>query len=381
MREIEQEFAVSFRYPVIFTRAVFAPENATLADVLARAGEGPHRAVVVVDENVLRAWPDLAARITAYAGAHPSLEIVAEPHVVPGGEASKSDPSIVDELHRLLAQHGVCRHSFVLAIGGGSVLDAAGYAAALVHRGVRLLRVPTTVLAQNDAGIGVKNAVNFQQRKNFLGTFVPPFAVLNDLDFLETLSARDRRSGVAEAVKVALIRDAKLFCWLHENRERLARFEPEATEEMVVRCAELHLEHIRTSGDPFELGSARPLDFGHWAAHKLEELSGYELRHGEAVAAGIALDSLYANRKGLIADEARHAIFETLDDLGFDVALPVFEHLDVEQALEDFRAHLGGNLCVTLIDRIGHGVDVREIDVGTMRSCVADLRNHASRPH
>lgn len=375
MRSIEQAFSVSYRYPVVFTRGALSPKNPTLRDALLRAGDGPHRTLVVVDSNVLAAHPALPDRVARYAKDHSAVfEPVGPPFVLDGGESCKEDLGWLPQLHARMAKEGICRHSFVIAIGGGSVLDAAGYAAALAHRGVRLIRFPTTVLAQNDAGIGVKNAVNFQRRKNFVGTFVPPFAVVNDFDFLETLDARDLRSGIAEAIKVSLIKDAPSFDTLHKHREALGRFEADEMEDMIIRCAELHLEHIRTSGDPFELGSARPLDFGHWAAHKLEELSGYDLRHGEAVAIGVALDSLYCSRVGMISEIERRRIFEVLEALGFALDHASLERLDIEVALEDFRVHLGGELCVCLLDGIGRGVDVGSIDIPEMQRCVDALR-------
>ena len=282
------------------------------------------------------------------------------------------------ELHRLVAAHGLCRHSFVLVIGGGAVLDAIGYAAATAHRGLSVIRMPTTVLAQNDAGIGVKNGVNWGGRKNFLGTFAPPFAVLNDLAFLETLDARDRRAGLAEAVKVALIRDADFFDMLCEQWEGLARFDADVSERMIRRCAELHLHHIATSGDPFELGSARPLDFGHWAAHKLEELSENALRHGEAVAIGLAIDTVYSQRTGRIGSDQLHRVLSLLTDFGFDLSHESLARLDVERGLADFREHLGGELCITLLAEIGRGVEVHEIDVEVMQKAIDFLRSRQS---
>src|SRR6185312_16684743 len=158
---------------------------------------------------------------------------------------------------------------------------------------------PTTVLAQNDAGIGVKNGINAFGAKNMLGTFAAPFAVINDGRFLATLGERDRIAGMAEAVKVALVRDAKFFAWLRAAAPRLAAFDRDAVAQSIRRCAELHLAHIATGGDPFELGNARPLDFGHWAAHKLEVMTDHALRHGEAVALGMALDARYSVEAGL----------------------------------------------------------------------------------
>jgi 3-dehydroquinate synthase len=282
------------------------------------------------------------------------------------------------QFHDLVAKHSLCRHSYALVIGGGAVLDAMGYAAATAHRGIRLIRMPSTSLAQNDAGIGVKNAVYFGGRKNFLGTFAPPFAVINDFDLLDSLSERDLCAGTAEAIKVSLIRDAAFFRSLYEQRHALARFEPATLETMIVRCAELHLEHIQTSGDPFELGSARPLDFGHWAAHKLEELTGGSLRHGEAVAIGIAIDSTYSHRAGSIGAAELEQIIAVLEDVGFELDHPALRTLEVERALSDFREHLGGKLCITLLKGIGSGFEVDEIDLPLMKSCVESLARHES---
>src|SRR4029079_4140447 len=125
---------------------------------------------------------------------------------------------------------GLDRHAFVMAVGGGALLDLVGYAAATTHRGGRLLRVPTTVLAQNDSGVGVKNGVNAFGVKNLVGTFAPPFAVINDLRFLQTLEPRERVAGMAEAVKVALVRDASFFEWMEAEAAGLAAFQAEAVE-------------------------------------------------------------------------------------------------------------------------------------------------------
>src|SRR5690606_29036842 len=136
-------------------------------------------------------------------------------------------------------EYHIDRHSYVIAIGGGAVLDAVGLAAATAHRGIRHIRIPTTVLSQNDSGVGVKNGVNLFDSKNFFGTFVPPFAVLNDYDFIESLPEREKRSGIAEAVKVALIRDRVFFEWLEASVGERARFDAQAMAYMIQRCAEL----------------------------------------------------------------------------------------------------------------------------------------------
>jgi len=378
MQVIQQKFTVSFSYPVIFTRDVFDPNNPALVDVLRQGGHQYNRALVVIDSEVVRLNPGLLERISQYGEAHKeAMGFVAPPFQVRGGEICKHEPFEVERIHALVERHKICRHSFIIAIGGGAVLDAAGYAAATAHRGVRLVRLPTTVLAQNDAGIGVKNGVNAFRRKNFLGTFAPPFAVINDSAFLDSLPVRDLRAGIAEAIKVALIRDREFFDFLYRERASLSRFAPAAMQQMISRCAELHLEHIGSAGDPFESGSSRPLDFGHWVAHKLEELSNSELKHGEAVAIGIALDSLYSHHLGILGELDLFRILSLLDTLGFALNHPALSWLDVEAALSDFREHLGGELSIPLLEGIGRKIEAHDIDVSLMKRCVTLLAERA----
>ena len=254
------------------------------------------------------------------------------------------------------------------------MLDVVGYAAATAHRGVRLIRVPTTVLSQDDSAVGVKNGVNAFGKKNYLGTFAPPFAVINDFAFLSTLSDRDWRSGISEAIKVALVRDPAFFDRIEEDAVRLVARDAAAMERLVRRSAALHLAHVVSGGDPFELGTSRPLDFGHWAGHKLEQLSGHRLRHGEAVAIGIAIDSTYAHLCGFLPERDWRRILAVLLAVGFDLAAPELAHgLDAPaggrallDGLEEFREHLGGTLTIMLLRGIGQPFDVHEIDRDVM---------------
>jgi 3-dehydroquinate synthase len=374
MKAINQSFSVPYAYSVVFTRGVFVPENTVLSRILRKAGQKRNRMLVVADSNLVDSNPGLLERIKQYGEHHRDiLEFVGAPFIVRGGEVCKNEPREVEKIRALTEERHVCRHSFILVMGGGAVLDAVGYAAATAHRGIRLIRMPTTTLAQNDAGVGVKNGINAFGKKNYLGTFVPPYAVINDFEFLNTLSARDRRAGIAEAVKVALIKDGKFFDRLYRERRKLASFEPVAMERMIIRCAELHLEHIRLGGDPFEYGTSRPLDFGHWSAHRIEEVSRASINHGEAVALGIALDSLYSYHKGMIGELELNRILLTLEDVGFDLYSRVFEKIDMEKALKSFQEHLGGELTIVLLEGIGKKRDVHEIDVSLMKKCVKEL--------
>jgi 3-dehydroquinate synthase len=376
-----QKITVPFEFPVCFTTELFSPGNPCLVEALGR--QEPlrrQRLLIVVERAVADAWPRLLADIDAYVAHHADrLALIDAPIVLDGGERAKNDASAVAALQARLDALRVDRQSHVVVVGGGALLDMVGYVAAVVHRGVRVTRVPTTVLAQADSGVGVKNGVNAFGKKNFLGTFTPPFAVLNDCRFLETLGRRDTVAGMAEAVKVALIRDAEFFDWLCAHAEPLAACGPQPLEHLVRRAAQLHLDHIATSGDPFELGSARPLDFGHWAAHKLESLSGHRLRHGEAVAIGVALDSSYSVRTGVLAPEALEPILSLLERLGlrlWDDALELgpATRPTVLDGLEEFREHLGGELTVTLLRAIGRGVEVHEMREDIVLAALAELR-------
>ena len=373
-----QRFSVPYEFPVVFTEGVFDPENPALRDVLCRLEPSKrHRVVVFLDDALSSHVP----AIHAYAERHRDvMELACPPVAMPGGEKVKTDLHFVESAQQKLFDLHIDRHSFVIAVGGGALLDAIGLVAGTTHRGVRHVRIPTTVLAQNDSGVGVKNGVNLRGVKNFVGTFAPPFAVLNDLRFILTLPERDKVAGMAEAVKVSLIRDAEFFRWIEGHMDDLATFKPEVMATMIRRCAELHMRQIGHGGDPFESGSARPLDYGHWSAHKLESLTRHHLRHGEAVAIGMALDARYSVLAGLLAAGEEERICALLEYLGFTLWHPALERTGpsgqwvVLEGLDEFREHLGGELTITLLAGIGKGVEVHEMDTGRVREAMLWLR-------
>ena len=378
-----QRFNVTYEYPVAFTRDLFTPVNSVFAETLAlQEPNRCHKIAVFIDDGLRSSHADLPTRIADYAAARPrAMELVAVPEFVTGGERCKNDPALVERLQRRLIDLGLDRHAFVVAIGGGALLDLVGYVAATVHRGIRHIRVPTTVLAQNDAGVGVKNGVNAFGQKNILGTFAPPFAVLNDAVFLDQLDDRDKRAGMAEAVKVALIRDGAFFAWLERNAVDLRAFRPNAIDYLIRRCAELHMAQIASGGDPFERGSARPLDYGHWSAHKLELLTGHALRHGEAVAIGLALDARYSVLSGHLPEGDDLRVWNLLSTLGLPLFNPMLKAVDSQghhkllRGLREFREHLGGELTITLLAALGRGIEVNEMDEGLILRAIDWLAN------
>lgn len=377
MDYLQQSFSVTFQYKVHFTSNLFHPQNNLLQTFFqSHAIAGVQQKILfVIDKGVLDHHPQLIQNIDTYFQLYPQVQLTHH-LIIAGGEAAKNDEPLLDSIIDAVNTYGIDRHSYLAAIGGGSVLDLAGFGAAISHRGIKHIRIPTTVLSQNDSGIGVKNGINYKGKKNFIGTFAPPIAVFNDDVFLTTLHERDWRSGMSEAIKVALIKDATFFNWIEENATSLAGRDMPAMNYLIKRCAELHLEHIR-SGDPFESGSARPLDFGHWSAHKLEQLTNFEVFHGEAVAMGIALDTVYSGLKGTLQEHDVKRVVHLLVKLGFKITHHFMRIEDqnspVLKGLEEFREHLGGQLTITLLTSIGQGIEVHDMDYELLKKAAAML--------
>ena len=381
MKHLTQSFTIKFEFPIYFTSAIFKAENTLLNDFLQQASSNgiTRKILFVVDEDVANAMPNLIADIKAYFAVHNTVNLIPDVIVIPGGEVVKSSETYFNQVLETVNKYGIDRHSYIAAVGGGAVLDMVGYAAAVAHRGIKHIRIPTTVLSQNDSGIGVKNGINYFSKKNFLGTFVPPVAVFNDEKFLETLPMRDWRSGISEAVKVALLKDATFFNWIANNATALIERDMESMNYLIWRCAQLHMQHIG-GNDPFERGSSRPLDFGHWSAHKLEYLTDFKVKHGEAVALGIALDTVYSNLSGRLSNEDTELIVKTLLDLGFEITHPLLQvnggESPIISGLEEFREHLGGQLTIMLLKGIGEGEEVHEIDIELLKQASEKLNEY-----
>ena len=375
MDPIVCSFTLSYKYAVHFTHGAFEPANSLVRDLL--SARGYRRILVAMEEGLIAKNPQLSSKVSAYLNG---VGVPRSVCVLPGGESAKANDKVVKELYRVMEAAKLCRHSCVAAIGGGAFLDVIGYAAATMHRGIGHWRFPSTLLAQADGGVGVKNGINFAGKKNLLGTFSVPDAVVNDLDLLATLDLCELRSGLSEAVKVGLIRDAVFFHWIENAADALREGRPDAIETLARQCAALHVKHIAIGGDPFEKGSRRPLDFGHWAAHKLEQMSGFRLRHGDAVAIGVALDSLYAAKMGDLSEAELERILQLLQRLGLPLHAPELRRVDeLLVGLDEFREHLGGELCVTLLRGIGCAQEAHAMDHSVIRAAIQDLEAREAR--
>ncbi|MDA7866112.1 3-dehydroquinate synthase, partial [Akkermansiaceae bacterium] len=374
---------VSFQHRIRFTRAAFAPGNRLVAELLETRGRS--KVLVFVEKGLHGFFPQLEGEIQDYFSDLSGLRLTGVEWLA-GGEEAKRDAQVYQDAMAAIERHHIDRHSYVVVIGGGAFLDVIGFAAATGHRGVRLVRFPTTTLSQDDSGVGVKNGINAFGKKNFIGAFAVPYAVVNDFRFLHTQPELTRRAGLIEAVKVALVRDGEFFGWMEENVEGLRSLDETTLEEAVQRSAIHHARHIAQGGDPFELGSSRPLDYGHWAAHKLEQLTDFELSHGEAVSVGVALDTLYAAKFGLLDPDDAERVLKVIEGLELPVWHEALELRDskgrrrVFNGLEEFREHLGGELTVLLLKEPGVGVDVHEIDEAVWEDSAEELKRRALSP-
>lgn len=371
---------LSLPHRVRFTRDALTPGNPTLAHVFETNENASQKVLVAVDQGIVQALPGIQSQIENYfANNTKQLPKLIGFRSVVGGEQSKNDLSQLESFLGEIDRYHLDRHSYILVIGGGAVLDMVGFAAAIAHRGIRLVRMPTTTLAQADSGVGVKNGVNMFGKKNFIGAFAVPWAVVNDLTLLDTLDDREWRSGLSEAVKVALLKDAGLYRLISRRAKHLAKRDRALADDVIQRSAHLHLQHIAFGGDPFEMTTARPLDFGHWSGHKLEQLTNFAIKHGEGVALGLALDVTYCELMGILAPEIADDIRKTIRTLGFQFYHPAMDDADALLAgLDEFREHLGGQLTITLITAPGKPINVHEIDRDVMGAAIAKLRQSAA---
>jgi len=373
-------FPVQYEHRILFSEEVFTKNSESLRALISIASTT--KFLVIIEDSLNVCWPTLANEINQFCQNLPDQNEVNFMEIV-GAENAKKDLSVVQEIWDEIELRHIDRHSYVFAIGGGAFLDVVGLATATAHRGIRLVRFPTTTLSQDDSGVGVKNGVNAYGKKNFIGTFAVPYAVVNDARFLFSQPKRHLKAGLVEAIKVALVKDGEFFHWMYKNCESISKVEKGVFLEAVERSAMVHAKHITEGGDPFELGNNRPLDFGHWSAHKLEQISNFEISHAEAVAMGVAWDVLYSAEMGWLAqDEAEQVIDLIVNGLEADLYHPLLHAEDggrllVFKGLDEFREHLGGELTLSMLKAIGVGFDVHDLNEEVALKCLNDLQQRA----
>ncbi len=375
-------------YPVVFTENVFDPDNRALVDALDRLKENRvHRAMVFIDSNVADAQPELIQQIIQYFEAHgDDIELAEEPRVIPGGEIIKNDMDVVGPMISAMIDAHLCRHSYAIIVGGGAVLDTVGLAASLMRRGIRVVRIPTTLYAQINAGLGLEVSVNFDGRKNSVGAFAPPFAVINDWQFFYSLPDRDWLSGVTEAFRLAILFDGEWFDELYSMLNVLPQRRSEDLAYVLSRTAQIYLGALESASDPLEEHSGRPLDLGHWSAYKLESISAFEIPHAEATAMGVLIDACYASRQGWLSNADFERIYTAYAQLGVPLWFPELEevsadgNLSIFHGIPDFQEHKGGILSIPFPTGLGSTRQEYLIDLAVMEEVFEQLKCLASSP-
>ena len=378
MSHFSWKISPQFKHRLFFSRDVFSSGQFFSLFPECRG----KKILVFVDEGVFSHFPQLNEEISTSLSPFCEFQGIFS---FLGGERAKAGLKVVEKMWQVLEEKKLDRHSYLLAIGGGAFLDVAGFVATTAHRGVRLIRFPTSTLAQADSGVGVKNGVNLYGKKNFIGTFSVPFAVVNDSSFLASQPRSLMSEGLVEAVKVALVKDKDFFTYIENHLSKLQNLDFPLISEVVRLSAIAHSYHIAEGGDPFELKNFRPLDFGHWAAHKLEAMSDFSLNHSSAVAIGLALDCVYSWKIGKCSEEILQRVLFVLESL----QMPCFHPLLLKKnssseyqlflGLEEFREHLGGHLSILLLKDIGDAEEVHSIDFSALEECVLFLQKRYER--
>ncbi len=379
----------SFEYPVCFTSDVFSPMNRDLRHLIVRREpEERHRVAAIVDRGALAAQPELNLHIERYARCHnDALDLVAPPIVQGGGEGMKDDASLPARLQAYFHALELDRRSVLLVVGGASLLDLVGFAASTVQSAPRVVRVPTTTLAQAGPAVLPKSAINAFGTKDFLCTFRAPYAVVCDRRFVETQKTRDKVFGLVQAVRAALLWDEELFGWIVAHASRLASGERDAVAELLQQSAALHADFAASTVDEDVYGPEGPLALGAWAAERIELHTERRIRQGEALAVGIALDTTLGALHGTNTEGEREAIHRLLERLGLRLWHDALGNVDSEGRLlllDGLSERASGRAphVPLLRNGIGNGVMPHDLREDVLREAITRLAvRDARRAH
>lgn len=299
-----------------------------------------HRYAVIADDTVAALYADVIARQLSHV----------ETLTFPAGEASKTIQTW-ERLGNDLVRRGCGRDTCIIALGGGVTGDLAGFVAATFNRGVPVVQVPTSLLAMIDASIGGKTGVDGAGGKNLIGAFHQPHVVVIDPAVLRTLPAEELRSGLAEAVKHGAIADAAYLDWIEENAEAILRLETAVLQRLIVRSVAIKAEFV--AADVFEAGARAALNFGHTVGHAIEQVTGYAVPHGFAVAMGMMVETSASEGLGISAPGTAEWLARVLKTLGLPATPPMLDAEAVVAAARSDKKARSGQTRYTVLERIG----------------------------
>ena len=297
--------------------------------------------------------------------------ITARLHLVPAGEPAK-ELGVLAAIYEALADAGVDRQGSLIALGGGAVGDVAGFAAATWMRGIRLIQMPTTLLAMVDSSIGGKTAINLPAGKNLAGAVHQPSAIFCDLDYLITLPDEEYRASLAEVIKAAMIADQTFVDWLLGNLSDVLRREPSAIREAVTRA--IAVKAAVVAQDPQEMGARAILNYGHTVGHALERAAGFgRLRHGEAVAWGMEVAAHLSVSSGACRPDVIAPQHALLRDIGLLASPPAIDRAALLDAMRHDKKARAGELRWVLLREIGHAEYGFSVDPSVVEASLAEV--------
>jgi 3-dehydroquinate synthase len=338
--------------------------------LIRKAGEKLHglglhgRAAVVTNPAVRSLYGDVLEADLKAAGLTP---VMLE---VPEGEKYKSLEQ-ASGLFERLSDNQAERLTPVLALGGGVIGDLAGFVAATYMRGVPLVHLPTTLLAQVDSSLGGKTGVNHGKLKNVIGAFYQPRLVISDIATLKTLPEEEFKNGLAEVIKYAVIRDAELFQRLETNLERLEAREMGMLEAVISRCAAIKAEIVEK--DENDLGIRNILNYGHTVGHAVETAADFHIGHGRAVAIGMMAEARMAREMDILPRSGLERIRELLVRVGLPVKIPGLDIDGILRAMGHDKKKAGGRLRFALPRAVGQACLSDEVDAGLAKEVLRDL--------
>lgn len=368
-----------YSYDVLFTEEdIFSTDSLLLHDVIDR-----HRCLVVVSETVNKLYGSKIADYFRHWSGNETFRILP----LPISENIKNIETVM-RICKEGKRFGLDRKSLFIAIGGGVLMDTVGLASSIYMRKLNFVRIPTTLVGQVDAGIGLKTGVDFEGRKNFIGSFHPPICVLNDFRFLRTLNAEEIRNGLAEIVKMAIISDSELFSALETNSKRIVNCymsgsDTTFTQWINLTAARRMLEQLQAN--PYEKELERLVDLGHTFSPFIEMYTRHSIKHGRAVAIDIAISTEIACLIGRIDTQLHDRILSMLAALGFNLHdVKAFEAERMWQSLDSIILRRGGKLNLVIPTGIGTAGFLREaeeLEKDILKQAMANLCKFQSGGH
>jgi 3-dehydroquinate synthetase len=358
-------------FPILTTQGLFNMDNSTMVDVTK-----DRQSIFFISPTINHLYREqIDCYIRNRFGQNQGII-----KIVPSGEQNKNFDNVLN-ICKLAKEASINRKGLFVGIGGGTLLDTVGFAASIYRRGIEYIKVGTTLVAQIDASIGIKTGINFQENKNLLGTFYPPFTVISDTNFLYTLPIQEMRCGLAEIIKIAIVADPFLFELVAMNYESFLN--KHLSENKVQKIINLSITDMisELSTNAYEHCLQRKVDFGHTFSPAIEKMSKYRIPHGEAVSIDMCLSCYISYRLGHLSSYLLQTILNLVKNIGLSYCLDdSIDPLELFESLNQISLHRGNSINMPIPTDIGHTrfiTDMSEISLNMFLEGLSFLRTYS----